>query len=203
MADIFKVDSQKKCHVIHGDLLLINVPFTKLNSCVQALQNGKTDAKSLGAKHVFNLNANFKMESNPANHEIAMTDGTKTFVEDADEVEDIAYWLKKNLKRRYFFPSNVAVSNPRQLLKGLVAAICVSILALMLFFIETLGLLNTVNAQNTVLKMIAYHLTTKNIMFTALLVIAVIILWSLTTFIKSRTFMEVYEQGYKPADNRR
>lgn len=89
-------------------------------------------------------------------------------------------------------------SNPRKLVRGLIAASVVLTFAIVLFMLQSSGLLSFIGEQFPVVKTALSFLNTSNIIGAALVLIGVIMAWSLLAFIKSRSLLEVYEFGYRP-----
>lgn len=198
MAEILRIDSKKKCYLLHENFLAVGVPFTKLNSAVTALKDGKANAKALWAKHVFTLDSNFTMEHDAKNGILSLSQGERHHVEDTAEIDEIYAWLSRNLKQRRFFPVNVPVSNPQKLVRGLVAAAFVLGLATLVYLLQSSGILGFAENNLPLIKTVLGFLDTTNIIGGALVLIGAIIAWSLLAFIRSRSQLEVYELGYRP-----
>lgn len=198
MAEILRVDSKKKCYLLHDDLLAVGVPFSKLNSAVVALKDGKADSKALWTKHIFTLSDDFRMEHDPKTGLLTLSQGQRVHIEDAPEMDEIYTWLSRNLKKRRFFPVNVPISNPRKLVRGIIAAAVVLVIAISLFLLQSSGLLNFIAEQIPAAKIVLSFLSAANIIGAALVLIGLIMAWSLLAFIKSRSQLEVFELGYRP-----
>lgn len=89
MAEILRIDSKKKCYLLHDDLLAVGVPFGKLNSAVVALKDGKTDSKALWTKHIFSLNDDFRMEHDAKTGLLTLSQGECVHIENAAEIDEI------------------------------------------------------------------------------------------------------------------
>lgn len=198
MAEILRIDSKKKCYLLHENLLAVGVPFTKLNSAVVALKDGKDNSKALWTKHIFSLDSDFKMEYDARTGLLALCQGDRYHEEDAAEIDEIYTWLSRKLKQRRFFPVNVPVSNPRKLVRGLIAAAVVLGLATLVYLVQSSGILDFAENNLPLIKTALGFLDTTNIVGGALVLIGAIMAWSLLAFIRSRSQLEVYEFGYRP-----
>lgn len=203
MADILKINSKKKCYVIHNNLLLVDVPFDQLSECVAALNKGETGARLLWARYVYKLDNRFKMKNDRAEGMLILNDGARKIVENAKELENIALWLSNHLKKRHFLSYSIPVSNLQKLIHGLIAAMSVIVLAIVLFGMQMLGVLEISGGGSTAQKALAFF-SQQNIIFTTICIEAVIGLSSIIAFIRGKAFTEIYEFGYKsPTYNRR
>lgn len=155
MAEILKIESKKKCYLLHDDILIVGIPFAKMQEAVAALKEGKTDSKSLWANYVFMLDDAFTMTYDPNVKLLVLQQDKKRFAEDAPELEDIYAWLVKNLKIRHYLPHNVRAGKPKSLGLAFAAAVVIALLTGALAYFKVTGILPAFGAQGLLTKIIA------------------------------------------------
>lgn len=188
MAEILKIESKKKCYLLHDDILITGIPFSKMHEAVAALKEGKTDSKSLWANFVFTLDDAFTMTNDPNTDSLVLQQNKKRFTEDAPELEDIYAWLTKNLKNRHYLPHNERADKPKNLGLAFLTAVIIALLTGLLAYFKITGILPGLDTQGLLTKIVApFYSTGAIIIMGAVFIIITQIVFLAGSFRKINT----------------
>lgn len=192
MAEILKIESKKKCYLLHDDILIVGIPFAKMQEAVAALKDGKTDSKSLWANCVFILDDTFTMTHDPNIDVLVLQQGKKRFTEDAPELEDIYNWLVKNLKTRHYLPHNERADKSKNLGFAFFTALVLAVITGSLAYLKFAGILPALNPQSRLAEVIAPFYNTGTIIVIGVILIIITQIIFLAGNLRKNKYKTVY-----------
>lgn len=186
---LFKIASKKKCYLVYGNLLILDIPFSKMSACVTELHNGKTDRKSLWTRQVFNLSEGFSLEyDEDGDQTITMSQDNMVFVEESPERSEIAEWLIKQLRQQRFNRFAVSLRNPKILISGFITTALTAILTTAtILAINNEAVLRLLTGRNELTTFTTTHIGTNAIALAGILLIVAIMARAINGFINGGT----------------